>query len=154
MQLTSLSCGTFRGEHRRPGGGGNGGAGGSLWAALPTPPPPPANLAALGEALPSPHSLSSPHSYFFGMPSVRQLSQVTLWIRAPSQLAEGRNIQRIASCTPAQKNFERGTSYLSVSSATRGFSSGLWSKEEYPLFGTTSLQDEQWDAGKIRWTWQ
>lgn len=30
---------------------------------------------------------------------------------------------------------------LSVSRATRGFSSGLWSKEEYPLFGTTNLEE-------------
>lgn len=29
--------------------------------------------------------------------------------------------------------------YLSVSRATKGFSSGLWSKEEYPLLGTTNL---------------
>lgn len=33
--------------------------------------------------------------------------------------------------------------YLSVSKATNGFSSGLWSKEEQPLLGTTSLEKEK-----------
>lgn len=89
--------------------------------------PPPVQILTALATNPAPWERLCP--LFFGIPSVRELSQVSLWIKASFQQGETyKSKEKSLFFMSALKSLHR--TYLSVSSATKGFSSGLWSKEE------------------------
>lgn len=140
MQLTPGAATAPRRERRLPGGGEEGGAPSEpLFQNPPSPPSNPPLIPPPWERLcpssPPPHSLSSPQFFFFFFFSLGCLllgnSPKSLHgLRRRHSWARAAKSQKVTSCTSARKKFLRGTPYLSVSSATKGFSSGLWSKEE------------------------